>query len=650
MARSRPKARAMCTFGGPPGLILRMEFNRHLLAYRALSIGVLAGLTLLATPLGAQKDGAIPQKADAVTIVHVLNRIGFGPKPGDVARVQQMGLSAYIDQQLHPERINDSALDQRLAAFETLNMSSSELADKYFMPAMEIRRQAQQSQTPKAQARKAPPSKDGGPDDAMQPAMQPNANDPQAALLASLTPEERQAVQAQRTVITDLTQAKMLRAVESERQLQEVMADFWLNHFNVFIGKGQVRDFLTEYDRDTIRPHVLGSFREILGAVAHSSAMLFYLDNWQSSTPTPAMPENMLRQRPNGGRLTPQQQQRLMGLQRPPNAQQPQRQMRGINENYARELMELHTLGVDGGYTQDDVIALARILTGWTIDRPRQGGGFVFRPAMHDTGTKKLLGVTFGNDGEREGERALDLLAQQPATARHISFKLAQRFVADEPPAALVDRATKTFVSTKGDIREVVRTIITSPEFFATETQRGKVKTPLEFIASAARVTGATVTNAQPLVAAMQNLGMPLYGCQPPTGYGMTAVDWVNTGALLNRMNFAVQLVSGGRVQPQQPAGRGAGALARLDAQGRGRGPGPEGRPAGRGLAAAGRGPIQVDLEALAPDTSSTSQTTVVDSLLTGHASDATRQTLARAGTPQNLVALALGSPEFQRR
>lgn len=551
----------------------------------------------------------------------------FGPRPGDVARVEQMGLDAYIDQQLHPERIDDTALDARLATFETLGMSSAELADKYFVPAMEIRRRAQQQQQSAAKT----------PADGMTPSADPGAGPAQAAL-AALSPEERQAVAAQRTVIADLTQAKMLRAIESERQLQEVLADFWLNHFNVFVGKGQVREFLTAYDRDAIRPHVLGRFRDLLGAVAHSPAMLFYLDNWQSSTPAP-QPVPELMARPGARRLTPQQRERLLSRPRPANAQA-QRPARGINENYARELMELHTLGVDGGYTQADVIALARILTGWTIDRPRQGGSFVFRPGMHDTGTKTLLGVTFRNDGENEGERALDLLAQHPATAHHIAFELAQRFVADDPPAALVDRAAKKFVSTKGDIREVVRTIITAPEFLAADVRRAKVKTPLEFVASAARATGATIANAQPLVAAMQNLGMPLFGCQPPTGYAMTADAWVNTGALLNRMNFAVQLVTGGRTVPQQPPGRGGAAADR---------PAP---PLGRarGAALAGRGPIQVDVRALAADTSAATQAALVDRLLAGQASDATRQTLARAETPQNLIALTLGSPEFQRR
>jgi uncharacterized protein (DUF1800 family) len=317
---------------------------------------------------------------------------------------------------------------------------------------------------------------------------------------------------------------------------------------------------------------------------------------------------------------------------------QAKRPARGLNENYAREIMELHTLGVDGGYTQKDVTELARILTGWTIDRPQQGGAFVFRPQMHDQGTKTFLGVTFRGDGEQEGERALDLLASHPSTARHIAFQLAQRLVADDPPAALVERAAKTFISTKGNLREVVRTIVTSPEFFAEDTRRAKVKTPFEFVVSSVRATGASIVNAQPLVAAMRNLGMPLYSCEPPTGYSMTADAWVNTGSLLNRMNFAVQLVSGGRITPDQAPGRGGAQGGRPAAVGRGR------------LAQTTRGPIVVDLQALAPDTGERTRATLVDTLLNGQASAATRDTLGRAQSPQTLVALALGSPEFQRR
>jgi uncharacterized protein (DUF1800 family) len=582
--------------------------------------GLIAGtglVVLLGTaPIGAGPRSAVPKTPDAATIVHVLDRIGFGPRPGDVARVQQMGLAAYIDAQLHPDRIDDSALDARLATFETLTMSSRDLAQEYFLPAQQMRREAKSTS-----------------------GAGPAAAAPGGTAKAALSPEARRVVAAQQAVMADLTQARMLRAVMSERQLQEVLTDFWLNHFNVFVGKGPVRQYLTEYERDAIRPHVLGRFRDLLGAVAHSPAMLFYLDNWQSSTPEPAVPAPNGR-RPGAARLTPAARARLMDRMAQQAARPQQaRPTRGINENYARELMELHTLGVDGGYTQEDVIALARILTGWTIDRPRDGGAFVFRPAMHDQGTKTLLGVTFAPDGEREGERALDMLAQHPATARHIAFELAQRLVADEPPAALVDRAARTFLDTKGDIRAVVETIVTSPEFFAPAARGAKVKTPLEFVVSAVRASGATVTGAQPLVAAMRTLGMPLYGCQPPTGYSMTADAWVNTGALLNRMNFAVQLV-GGHIQPVRPNGRGGDAPDRPIAAGRGR----------RAATADARGPIQLDVHAIAPDTSAASQEAVIVQVLAGHASDATRQTLARADTPQDLLALALGSPEFQHR
>jgi uncharacterized protein (DUF1800 family) len=436
-------------------------------------------------------------------------------------------------------------------------------------------------------------------------------------------------------------QGKLLREIGSDRQLEEVLTDFWFNHFNVFVGKGQVRQYLTEYERDVIRPHVLGNFRDLLGATAHSPAMLFYLDNWQSSTPNaPSLLTPEMQRRLNSPRVTPSQKQQLMSRLEQAKKQAP----KGLNENYARELMELHTLGVDGGYTQKDVQEVARAFTGWTIDRPQQGGGFMFRPQMHDTGEKTILGVSFkAGGGQDEGERVLDILAKNPSTAHHIAYELSQRFVADEPPASLVDRAAKRFLDTKGDLREVVRTIVTSPEFFADEAYRAKVKTPLEFVVSAVRATGATVVNAQPLVAQLRNLGMPLYGCVPPTGYSMTADAWVNTGSLLSRMNFALQLVSG-QMQPGPIGPRGQGA------------PPPPLRPNQPGLArnfgrgGVGRGPIQIDLATLAPDTSEPSRASLVDSMLAGKASDATQKTLARAETPQQLVALTLGSPEFQRR
>jgi uncharacterized protein (DUF1800 family) len=555
-----------------------------------------------------------------------------------------MGLEAFIDAQLHPERIADTALDARLSAFPTLTLPTRELAAQYFVPAEMLRRDQQLRQQnagrPAARTPPAPPdaARMKGDDQMM---MTPGAAAvPAPATGANVSPELRQARQAAQSVVNELMQAKMLRATMSERQLEAVLTDFWFNHFNVSVTKGQVRQYLTEYERDAIRPYVFGRFRDMLGAVAHSPAMLFYLDNWQSAAADARAVPAEIERRLADSRLRPEQRRRIME-RLADMQQQPRRPARGLNENYAREIMELHTLGVDGGYSQKDVTELARILTGWTIDRPQQGGSFVFRPQMHDQGTKTFLGATFKNDGQNEGERALDMLAAHPSTARHIAFQLSQRLVADEPPAALVDRAAGTFTKTKGDLREVVRTIITSPEFFAESARRAKVKTPFEFVVSSVRATGAALADAQPLVTAMRNLGMPLYACEPPTGYSMTADAWVNTGSLLNRMNFAVQLVSGGRVAPLQAPGRGGAPAVR---------PG-NGNAVGRGRGAqVARGPITVDLQSLAPDTSEQTRDRLVGMLLNGQASTATSATLAKADNPRTLVALALGSPEFQRR
>ena len=388
----------------------------------------------------------------------------------------------------------------------------------------------------------------------------------------------------------------MLRAAYSERQLEEVLVDFWFNHFNVFAGKGPTRIHLTEYERDTIRPRVLGKFRDLLGAVAESPAMLFYLDNWQSAAPADA--ETMHA----AGR-------RGKAVRRPPMAQpQQQGRRRGINENYARELMELHTLGVDGGYTQRDVQEVARAFTGWTIDMPRQGGGFKFEPRIHDNGDKIVLGVRIPRGGgKKDGEQVLDLLARHPSTARFIALKLARRFVADEPPATLIERAAARFQATDGDIREVVRTILTSPEFFAPSAYRAKVKTPFEFVVSAVRASGADVRDGQALVQGVRQLGMPLYMCQPPTGYSDKADAWVNTGALLNRMNFALSLASGGR-------------SARI--------------------ARGSRSDMSVPV----------TEQRIAAEVLASDLSPATLRTVAKAATEPQKVALLLGSPDFQKR
>jgi uncharacterized protein (DUF1800 family) len=560
----------------------------------------------------------VPDHADARTISHVLNRLGFGPRPGDVERVEKMGLAAYIDQQLTPDRIPDDVVEGRLAEFATLKMSAHDIATKFLVPAQQARQAAQvqagkaAQQTGQTMATPDPNMASAPPPNAppnmaanAPPYLRPNAQNIVA------TPEMRMLQQQEQNVVNELVEQKLLRETLSERQLNEVLVDFWFNHFNVFVNKGQEeRAYLTEYERDVIRPHVLGNFRDLLGAVAHSPAMLYYLDNWESVDPNAQE------------RTLAEQESRIKGMVNPmaqavarQNIARQREQMqkqgaRGLNENYGRELMELHTLGVDGGYTQKDVIEVARALTGWTINQPNQGGGFAFRAQVHDPGPKTILGVTFpAGGGEAEGNRVLDLLARHPSTAHHIAFQLAQRLVADEPPAALVDRAAKKFLDTDGDLREVVRTIVTSPEFFAADDYGAKVKTPLEFVVSAARATNASVDNVQPLIAALRNqLGMPPYGCVPPTGYSMTADAWVNTGALLSRMNFALQLVSNQM----------------------------------RGL--------RVDVASLAPTVDDDTRARVVQTLFAGQVSTSTTQTLAKAQNPQYLLALALGSPEFQKR
>jgi uncharacterized protein (DUF1800 family) len=410
-----------------------------------------SALTLLsATALGLGAAGSQPD----ATIPHVLNRLTFGARPGDVERVGAIGLAAWIDQQLHPARIDDHAAEAMVPPLE----HPPDAADQ-----QELRRFA-------------------------------------------------------RRQVETLAAGKLLRAMYSERQLQEVLVDFWFNHFNVYAAKGRTAMYLPEYERDVIRPHVFDRFRDLLEADAKSPAMLFYLDNWMS-----AGPEQGSGIRDQGA------------LRR--------RRGRGLNENYGRELLELHTLGVDGGYTQKDVIEVARAFTGWTIDRD---GRFRFGPALHDAGEKIVLGHTIKTGGGMDdGEQVLDIVASHPATAHHVAFELAQRLVADDPPSALVDRAAARFRDTRGDLREVVKTIVTSPEFLAPAARDAKFKTPFELVVSAVRTTGAAVSDARAFVQTLQQLGEPLYMCQPPTGYKDTAEAWVSAGGLVTRMNFATRLASG---------------------------------------------------------------------------------------------------------
>jgi uncharacterized protein (DUF1800 family) len=458
---------------------------------------VLLGLTFVSVAIipilpRIHAAGTIPN--DARSIAHALDRLAFGARPGEVERIRELGLAAWIDAQLHPERIPNSALQHRIAPFTESALDSPAMMDE--------------------------PARRG--------------------------PEIR-------GMIANLSQAKLLSAVYSERQLEEVLVDFWFNHFNVFARKGRTALYLAEYEREAIRPHVMGSFRELLGRTAKSPAMLFYLDNWLSATSNPQPP---FEDRPRFGRPS------MMDSDPPQN-----RRARGLNENYARELLELHTLGVDGGYTQQDVVEVARAFTGWTIGastrfarslrvaparsgQAGQGtpevGGFRFAPMLHDRGAKKVLGQTIAaGGGIEDGEQVLDIVARHPATAGHLARKLAQRFISDTPPQSVVERAAGVFQKTNGNIREVVRAIVTSPEFFAPEAHRAKVKTPFEFVASALRATNAEVAGGLALVRALAELGMPLYLCQPPTGYDETAETWVSSGGLVNRLNFALAIANG---------------------------------------------------------------------------------------------------------
>jgi uncharacterized protein (DUF1800 family) len=433
-------------------------------------------------------------------ILHALNRLGFGPRPGQVEQIKKTGLENWIQEQLHPENIADPVVDARLAQFPALGLSAAALLDEY--PPQEIAAKRLGMKVEDYQKRLQDQSK------------QPGAMNP----LPFKDPNE---------IVNDVMQAKMIRAVYSERQLTEQLSDFWFNHFNIFVYKDTDRWYLIPYERDSIRPHVLGKFRDLLEATAKSPAMLLYLDNSSSADPHAF---DRLRQHPVHARP---------GEKLPPLGGK-----RGLNENYGRELMELHTLGVDGGYKQEDVIAVARAFTGWTIESPRENPAFYFDARIHDPDPKRVLGKNIKAGGIKDGEQVLDLLVKNQHTARHISQQLAEHFVSDEPPPALVARMAKTFEKSKGDIRAVMTTMIYSPEFWSRAAFRAKVKTPFELVASTARALGADVDQPLQLAQWVSRIGEPLYQCLTPNGYSDKAAAWVSTGALLNRVNFAVALTS----------------------------------------------------------------------------------------------------------
>jgi uncharacterized protein (DUF1800 family) len=433
-------------------------------------------------------------------ILHALNRLGFGPHPGEVEQIQKTGLETWIQAQLHPENIADPLVDARLAEYPALRLSAASLYDKYPPPDVAAKRL-------------------GIKVDEYQKRLQDQAKQPQGT--NSLPFRDQQ------EIVNELMQAKLLRAIYGEHQLSEQLEDFWFNHFNVFIYKDLDRWYMIPYERDAIRPHVLGKFRDLLEANAKSPAMLFYLDNSSSADPHAF---DRLKLHPVSARP---------GAKLPPLGPR-----RGLNENYGRELMELHTLGVDGGYTQQDVINVARAFTGWTIESPRDSPAFYFDERLHDPDPKRVLGKKINASGIKNAEQVLDLLAKNPHTAHHISLQLAQHFVSDNPPEALVKRMTKTFEKSKGDIRAVMTTMIYSPEFWSRAAFRAKVKTPLELVASTVRALGADVDQPLQMAQWVARIGEPLYQCPTPNGYSDAASSWINTGSLLNRMNFAVALTN----------------------------------------------------------------------------------------------------------
>ena len=466
------------------------------------------------------KDKAIATLTPDLAAWHFLSRTTFGPRQQDVERAKQAGVAALLEEQLHPDKIDDSEVERRIASLPTLTMSPAELMEDFPAPKPRNNPLAGQARS------------------AVKPAMTPIPEE--AAKQPS--PEMSQAMEPDgpRRIIMELGREQLWRAAYSQRQLQEVMVHLWMNHFNIYAAKGVDKWLLTSFEQETIRPNALGNFSQLLAATAQSPAMLFYLDNWLSVAPDAAAGIGKARGRRfmlGGPGFGP----RPMKA----NGKPPQGERRGLNENYARELMELHTLGVDGGYTQQDVREVARCFSGWTIDRPRQGGGFIFRPRMHDYGEKMVLGHKIKRPGGMEdGMKVLQLLAAHPSTAHFISLKLCRHFVADDPPTTVVDRTARAFTKSQGDIPSVLRTILTSPEFNSPAAFRTKVKSPFELVASSLRTLNAETDAGMPLMGLIMRMGQPLFQYQAPTGYPDRASSWINSGTLLARMNFSMALAA----------------------------------------------------------------------------------------------------------
>jgi uncharacterized protein (DUF1800 family) len=545
-------------------------------------------VVLVAAPLATGARRATPPGDESGlsardSAYHALSRLAYGPRPGETERVAAAGVMRWIEQQLSPDDIDDERLAERERESEILRYDRGDLARLYF----EIQREQRERKLAAGGARDTVADKAGP------------------------TPLEQQG----RRLEGQFAQLAVLRATLSERQLYEVMVDFWTNHFNVFAAKGADRFLLPEYITRVIRRRAMGKFADLLIATAESPAMLFYLDNWQSVVPGAVPPAaTRLQARPLFGRgpFAPR-----LGNPLRPDSMRP-RAPQGINENYARELLELHTLGVDGGYTQQDVINVARIFTGWSIRRPQDGADFEFHDWAHDYGEKIVLGITFpAGHGRDEGIRLLKLLASHPATMHHVSRQLCERLVNDEPPDGCVDDAVAAWKRTRGDIRAVLRAIVSSPDFWAARNIRAKVKTPLEFVVSAARAVGADPDTTPRLAQVVARLGEPLYLHVAPDGYPEREAAWVNSGALLDRMNVAVALA----------AGKLPGATVELDSI----------------------APLPMDAEGLV----AAANNTLLSGTMSANTMTVIRAEVATVRDPAAAralaVGLAIGGPEFQR-
>lgn len=518
-------------------------------------------------------------KAKALTedqkILHVLSRLTYGARPGDVEKVKAIGLQKYIEQQLNPAAIDDSVAENKVKRLEVFGMTTAEIFAKYPNPGALLRQLegGRAARANAAQNREEPAANNA------------TANDRRDRQRKLQELYREYDLRPARQINPQIVANRVLRAAYSERQLQEVMVDFWQNHFNVYSGKAAVRWYIPSYERDVLRKNALGNFRDLVVGTAQHPAMLFFLDNFQSVSPNGQTAanrggNNRLRQAVQNGTLTPQMRERIKERQGLTDAEldqriarlrnQQQRPQRGLNENYARELMELHTLGVDGGYTQKDIVEVAKAFTGWTIADPRgyrrlaadmikgdedrpaargllgdiESGEFFFNERTHEKGVKNVLGQAVNEGGMKDGLKVIDILVKHPSTAKFIARKLAVKFVSDDPSEALVGRVADAFQKSGGDIKATLRALFTDKEFFVPENYRAKIKTPFELAISSVRALGAE-TNASPaFIAMLTKLGEVPYGYQAPTGYPDTAEDWVNTGALLERLNFAVAIAS----------------------------------------------------------------------------------------------------------